>query len=66
MYDIAMYIYRRPLEPSHNDLTAGLLWSDPVKKDGTATSPRGIGILFGPDVTSQFLGEYLRCHYVII
>ncbi len=32
-----------------------LLWNDPSPIDGVAPSPRGAGILFGPDVTERFL-----------
>ena len=32
-----------------------LLWSDPGTKDGLRRSRRGLGILFGPDITKRFL-----------
>ena len=32
-----------------------LLWNDPSPMDGVAPSPRGAGVLFGPDVTETFL-----------
>lgn len=31
-----------------------LLWSDPGEKDGWVESSRGIGYIFGPDVTMEF------------
>ena len=48
---------RRPFEPDHDDIVAGTLWSDPVSKQGVSESSRGIGILFGPDITQRFLGK---------
>ena len=32
-----------------------ILWSDPMAKKGREESPRGAGILFGPDVSKQWL-----------
>ena len=32
-----------------------LLWNDPSPVNGVAPSPRGAGVLFGPDVTKRFL-----------
>ena len=48
---------RRPFEPDHDDIVAGTLWSDPVSRQGVSESSRGIGILFGPDITQRFLGK---------
>ena len=48
--------YRPPLEAQEDELIAGLLWSDPILKDGYQPSTRGIGVFFGPDVTKNFLG----------
>lgn len=45
----------RELHPSRRILEE-VLWNDPVDLDGLYTSPRGAGMLFGPDVTSRFLG----------
>lgn len=36
-------------------LMCELLWSDPQPTYGRATSKRGVGVQFGPDVTSDFL-----------
>ena len=38
-------------------LMCELLWSDPWEENGVISSPRGIGVLFGPDVTEKFLKE---------
>lgn len=38
-------------EEAWNDL----LWSDPMDDEGRGENPRGCGILFGPNVTSEFL-----------
>lgn len=32
-----------------------MIWSDPIATPGRYRSPRGIGILFGPDITEAFL-----------
>ena len=44
---------------------AGTLWSDPVSKQGVSESSRGIGILFGPDITQRFLGKANYFHIFI-
>jgi hypothetical protein len=36
-------------------LMCELLWSDPQAHNGRAPSKRGVGLSFGPDVTSRFL-----------
>lgn len=36
-------------------LQADALWSDPKHAEGMAESARGVGVLFGPDVTKRFL-----------
>ncbi len=41
--------------PPPNTLFSQLLWSDPQEAYGKAESPRGDGILFGPDITEDFL-----------
>jgi hypothetical protein len=57
-----MCIYNRaPVEAQDDDVIAGLLWSDPVARDGIFPSTRGIGVFFGPDVTKRFLGMYKYC-----
>merc|ERR1712039_941148 len=43
-------------EPDENaeELMLELLWSDPMEGPGVRRSPRGCGVLFGPDVTKRF------------
>lgn len=37
-------------------MATDVLWSDPVKEEGLALNDsRGVGLLFGPDVTRRFL-----------
>lgn len=46
---------QRQKEPSDMDeLMMDLLWSDPGRQPGCSRSPRGAGVLFGPDVTNAF------------
>ena len=53
---------RPPTEAQHDSTIAGLLWSDPVLKDGYLPSTRGMGVFFGPDVTKGFLERNdLKC-----
>ena len=56
----SFFINRKPVEAQENDVVAGVLWSDPVQKPGTANSSRGIGIFFGPDITKRFLGNFVH------
>lgn len=37
------------------DIINDLIWSDPVSSEGTSESPRGLGYLYGPDVTRDFV-----------
>ena len=37
------------------ELINDLIWSDPVDTEGYTESHRGLGLLFGPDVTKQFV-----------
>lgn len=41
--------------PPTDSLMEHVIWSDPDKKKGRHSSPRGAGLLFGPDVTKKFL-----------
>lgn len=45
------------LQPTYSDedLINDLIWSDPMDKDGATASHRGLGMLFGPDVTLDFV-----------
>jgi diadenosine tetraphosphatase ApaH/serine/threonine PP2A family protein phosphatase len=47
----------RASESEEFGLLADMLWSDPQQIMGRAHSPRGAGILFGPDITKMFLEE---------
>eukprot|EP00913_Durusdinium_trenchii_P035087 g32822.t2 len=49
------------LSASHRLGLQDLLWSDPMDSPGFCTSPRGGGILFGPDVTKRFCEENGLC-----
>ena len=37
------------------DVINDLIWSDPVNTNGTTYSHRGLGFLFGPDATHEFV-----------
>lgn len=43
--------------PEEEHIKTQLLWSDPQEKFGISPSMRGVGVLFGPDVTEMFLQE---------
>jgi serine/threonine-protein phosphatase 5 len=50
---------------------ADLLWSDPSPRFGRNPSPRGVGSVFGPDITAAFLklndlSLVIRSHEVVI
>ncbi len=42
-------------DPPNGTMFSQLLWSDPKQTDGIAPSHRGEGVLFGPDITRDFL-----------
>ena len=46
-----------PNEPytEEEQIMQDLLWSDPCLEKGVYRNPRGVGCLFGPDMTSKFL-----------
>jgi len=44
-----------------DQLMLDLLWSDPMDQLGRLPSPRGGGVLFGPDVTERFCEENGLC-----
>ncbi|CAE7234606.1 PP5 [Symbiodinium sp. CCMP2592] len=52
--EIAALDRKREPDEIADQLMLDLLWSDPMERDGYAQSPRGGGILFGPDVTARF------------
>jgi serine/threonine-protein phosphatase 5 len=44
---------------STNVVATDVLWSDPVREPGLASNDtRGVGLLFGPDVTKRFLESH--------
>lgn len=43
--------------PENGSIFSQLLWSDPQESNGMSPSPRGEGILFGPDITNTFLTQ---------
>jgi len=47
----------RNRQPPEEGLMCDLLWSDPQEARGRAPSKRGVGVQFGPDVTSRFCAE---------
>lgn len=65
--DIAA-IDRRASEP--RGLARDLLWSDPMSSSGRKPSPRGAGVLYGPDVSAKFCEDNgllccVRSHEVV-
>ncbi|CAE7343597.1 ppt1 [Symbiodinium natans] len=55
--EIAQLDRKREPDEVADQLMLDLLWSDPMERDGYAPSPRGGGILFGPDVTQRFCAQ---------
>lgn len=56
---------RRPINEFDNDVLSELFWSDPDPNIcGTQPSPRGMGCIFGPDITKNFLEES-KIEYII-
>ncbi|KAL8600494.1 Serine/threonine-protein phosphatase 5 [Nucella lapillus] len=45
----------RNRQPPESGIMCDLLWSDPQMLPGTSPSKRGVGVQFGPNVTSDFL-----------
>ncbi|XP_077998671.1 serine/threonine-protein phosphatase 5-like [Glandiceps talaboti] len=54
----------RNQQPPDSGIMCELLWSDPQPQYGRAPSKRGVGVMFGPDVTKKFL-ERNNLEYVI-
>jgi diadenosine tetraphosphatase ApaH/serine/threonine PP2A family protein phosphatase/Ca2+-binding EF-hand superfamily protein len=42
-------------QPEEDEMFQDLMWSDPWDNDGWKESERGAGVLFGPDVTEEFV-----------
>ena len=51
-------------QPPEEGLMCELLWSDPQLFNGRSPSKRGVGVHFGPDVTSNFL-EKNKLEYIV-
>lgn len=47
----------RVQQPPNDGLMCEMLWSDPQEAHGRAPSKRGVGVMFGPDVTRNFLAK---------
>ncbi|XP_076463656.1 serine/threonine-protein phosphatase 5-like [Babylonia areolata] len=47
----------RNRQPPESGIMCDLLWSDPQMLPGTSPSKRGVGVQFGPNVTSDFLAR---------
>eukprot|EP00794_Sanderia_malayensis_P017605 gene17605-19358_t len=59
----------RNRQPPESGLMCDLLWSDPQPQIGRSSSKRGVGVMFGPDVTTKFcednnLDYIIRSHEV--
>jgi serine/threonine-protein phosphatase 5 len=54
----------RHREPPEAGLLCEALWSDPQPANGRSPSKRGVGVAFGPDVTSTFL-QYNDLDYIV-
>lgn len=54
-FDRIRSIDRMDPTPADEDTINDLIWSDPMDKPGALNSHRGLGYLFGPDVTKGFL-----------
>eukprot|EP00437_Effrenium_voratum_P027002 CAMPEP_0181412922 /NCGR_PEP_ID=MMETSP1110-20121109/8685_1 /TAXON_ID=174948 /ORGANISM="Symbiodinium sp., Strain CCMP421" /LENGTH=564 /DNA_ID=CAMNT_0023535677 /DNA_START=236 /DNA_END=1926 /DNA_ORIENTATION=- len=59
--DIAALDRRREPDEAAEQLMLDLLWSDPMDSPGRQPSPRGGGVLFGPDVTESFCVDNSLC-----
>jgi len=44
-------------EPGEEGIMCEALWSDPCEMDGRHPSKRGVGVMFGPDVSAWFCEE---------
>jgi serine/threonine-protein phosphatase 5 len=44
-------------EPGDEGIMCECLWSDPCDQNGRHPNKRGVGVMFGPDVTERFLTD---------
>lgn len=56
-------------QPGRAGIMMEMLWTDPQEANGRGQSPRGVGVVFGPDVTKAFcekngLSAIIRSHEV--
>lgn len=56
--------FERNRQPPESGVMCDLLWSDPQSFEGRSASKRGVGVQFGPDITSAFL-ERNKLKYII-
>jgi len=59
----------RNRQPPESGIMCDLLWSDPQPQNGRSPSKRGVGTMFGPDITTKFcedngLDYIIRSHEV--
>lgn len=46
---------KRQTVTPYDGVMSHLLWSDPQEEDGCTDNPRGISVMWGPDITERFL-----------
>ena len=58
----------RNKEPGDEGIMCECLWSDPCDMNGRHPSKRGVGVMFGPDVTERFLtdNDLSKCLFFLI
>ncbi|KAF8463589.1 Metallo-dependent phosphatase-like protein [Kalaharituber pfeilii] len=67
--DIRTLDRHKQKQPGQSGLMMEMLWTDPQKEPGRSPSKRGVGMMFGPDVTEKFcekngLKAIIRSHEV--
>ena len=67
--DIRKLDRHRQRQPGQSGLMMEMLWADPQPEPGRGPSKRGVGMMFGPDVTKRFcekngLEAVIRSHEV--
>lgn len=67
--DIRKLNRHKQRQPGHDGLMMEMLWTDPQPETGRSPSKRGVGMMFGPDVTERFcerngLEAIIRSHEV--
>jgi len=69
LQDIRDYDRHKQRQPGQEGLMMEMLWTDPQTLPGRGPSKRGVGLMFGPDVTKRFcenngLEAIIRSHEV--